>query len=91
MQTCPDCPEGGEWAIFLDALRHAARDGDIHQKDVRPLIRGRIQHKHIGQLYRRAKKEGVLTQVGKEPSKDFQGRNTHHDSPVYALRLGGAA
>lgn len=81
--------ETDEWSLFLAAVRQAASaaaDGKVHQHLVRPLIRGRIAPKHIGALYRRAKSEGLLVQVGKEPSRDVAGRNTHHDSPVYELR-----
>ena len=78
-----------EWTLFRAALRQAvteANDGRVHQHLVRPLIRGRIEPKRIGQQYTRAKREGLLVQVDKEPSKDSAGRNTHHDSPVYELR-----
>ena len=86
-ECAPVAPvEAGEWAAFVAALRSAAVDGIVHQSAVRPLIRGRIYHKHIGQLYSRARREGLLTPVGEEPSKDVAGRNTHHRSPVYRLR-----
>lgn len=83
-----------EWGVFVTAVRAAVcsrplceRPGrHVHQDDVRPRIKGRIEPKHIGQLYRRAKSEGLLAFVGKEPSGDAEGRNTHHDSPVYELR-----
>lgn len=78
-----------EWALFVAALRQAASassDGRVHQHHVRPLIRGRVFHKHVGQLYARAKREGVLRPVDEEQSKDSAGRNTHHKSPVYELR-----
>lgn len=90
------CTEMTEWAIFTAALASAARPGrhedcaigerHVHQDNVRPRIRGRIEPKHIGGLYRRAKQERLLVHIGKEPSGDSEGRNTHHDSPVYALR-----
>lgn len=85
-QLC-QCQSGDEWSIFTAALRQVARpNGEVHQDDVRPLIRGRIEAKHIGMLYRRAKSEHLLTYLRKEPSGDVAGRNTHHDSPVYQLR-----
>lgn len=85
-QACPACAPTTEWGIFTAALREAARpNGEVHQDDVRPLIRGRIQPKHIGTLYRRAKAERVLTFLRKEPSGDVAGRNTHHDQPVYQI------
>jgi len=80
--------DGNEWSLFIVALRQAARDGIVHQNDVRPLIRGRIYHKHIGPLYTRAKAAGVLVELHREQSEDGIGRNTHHASGVY--RLGAA-
>lgn len=80
-------PARDEWDIFVAALRSAVDTaGEIHQGDVRPLIRGRIEPKHIGQFYRRARKEGLIKFLRKEQSNDEQGRNTHHDSPVYELK-----
>ena len=86
------CTDMTEWVIFTTALSSATcrKRCDvtcihIHQDDVRPLIKGRIEPKHIGQLYKRAKTEGLLRPIGKERSGDVEGRNTHHDSPVYAL------
>ena len=87
-----ECSEMTSWAVFTRALETAAkrsRDGLVHQGEVRPLIRNRIAPKTIGRLYSRARREGLLKQVGKEPSTDERGRNTHHDSPIYRLR--GAA
>ncbi|MGZ4521033.1 MAG: hypothetical protein ACXVGA_06770 [Mycobacteriaceae bacterium] len=86
--TLCGCPSSkpDEWQIFLTAVRSVARGGRVHQGDVRPLLRGRVQPKHVGQLYARAKREGLLIPVGKEPSNDTAGRNTHHDSPIYELR-----
>ena len=87
----PVIRETEEWRVFVDALRRAAKDGEVHQDDVRALIRGRIYHKHIGQLYARARRDGVLVPLRKEQSGDKEGRNTHHASPVYELRLPSAA
>lgn len=81
---CPERPTSDEWAIFLAALRTATRDGEIHQGNVRPLIRGRVAPKLIGSFYRKAKAQDLIEQVRKEQSDDTAGRNTHHDSPVYA-------
>jgi hypothetical protein len=84
------CP-GGEWTVFVRALRSVARDdGTVHQGDVRPLIRGRIEPKHIGQLYRRARTLGLIADTGeREPSTDVAGRNTDKTCRIY--RLGAAA
>lgn len=76
-----------EWQIFTTALKAAVRDdGSIHQADVRPLIRGRIEPKHIGQLWRRARSEGLVRDTGeREQSNDVAGRNADKLDRVYAL------
>lgn len=82
--------EASEWLTFTRALRSAVRDdGRVHQADVRPLIRGRIEPKHIGTLYRRARTEGLLREVAHERSDDTEGRNAGRLEPVYQYR--GAA
>ncbi len=88
-----DCPDLApvapptEWSIFTTALKQAVRDdGSIHQADVRPLIRGRIEPKHIGQLWRRARSEGLVRDTGeREQSNDVAGRNADKLDRVYAL------
>ncbi len=86
-EACAPTGPESEWRLFVGALQQVVRpDGRVHQHDVRPLIRGRVAPKRIGQFYARAKREELLVQVGKEPSNDRQGRNTHHDSPIYELR-----
>jgi hypothetical protein len=77
---------GDEWGIFVAALREAVRDGEVHQRDMRPLIRGRIEPKHIGLFYRRAKRDGLLIEVRREQSNDEQGGNTNKWEPIYELR-----
>lgn len=80
----------GEWSVFVAALRTAAADGVVHQSAVRPLIRGRVLPKHVGQMYRRAKTEGLLVDTGdREPSNDVAGRNTDKLDRIY--RLGATA
>lgn len=83
--TFCECADMGEWAIFVRALRSVVRDdGSIHQRDVRPLIRGRIEPKHIGGLYVRARKGGLIRDTRrKEPSGDHAGRNGDKESRVY--------
>ncbi len=80
-----------EWAIFRTAVRSAARDdGTVHLCDVRPLIRGRIEPKHIGQMWRRARSEGLVRDTGeREQSDDVAGRNADKLDRIY--RLGRAA
>ena len=78
-----------EWATFTAALRAAAVDGLVHQSAVRPLIRGRIQPKHIGQCYRRARTLGLIVADEPERSDDYAGRNAGRWEPKY--RLGAAA
>jgi hypothetical protein len=78
-----------EWAVFKAALKAAVRaDGTVHQADVRPRIRGRIAPKHIGQLWRRARSEGLVRDTGeREPSNDVAGRNADKLDRIYALRV----
>ncbi len=88
-----DCPElapvapQSEWSIFRSAVTSTARDdGTVHQCDVRPLVRGRIEPKHIGQLWRRARSEGLVRDTGeREQSNDVAGRNADKLDRVYAL------
>lgn len=77
---------GSEWQLFLAALRQSVRaDGTVHIKDVRPLIRKKIPAKHIGLLWRRARKEGLIEETGTwEQSDDTQGRNAHRVEMVYS-------
>lgn len=83
--TCP----GGDWAIFTSALRKSVRaDGTIHQRDVRPQIRGRVPAKSIGTFYRRAKAEGLIVDTGeREPSNDVAGRNADKLDRIYRLAV----
>ena len=93
---CPGCGyhpahqgcvcETDEWALFTAALRQAARGNKVRQRHVRPLIHGRIEPKHIGLLYRRARREGLLREVDREESNDVKGGNTNKWEPVYELR-----
>lgn len=56
----------------------------MHVNDVRPLIRGRVAPKHVGQMYRRAKSLGLLVDVDRwEPSTDEAGANTDKPARVY--------
>ena len=99
---CPGCGHhvatqgchcaGSEWAVFVRALRKAADaspDGRVHQHLVRPLIRDRMEPKAIGRAYSKARRERLLVEVGREPSRDERGRNTNKWDPYYELR--GAA
>ena len=97
--SCPQCteaktvtevalpdPTDAEWSIFTAALRLARRaDNTVHQCDVRPHIRGRIEPKHIGILWRRAKSEGLVVEVGHERSNDTAGRNAGRMEPYYEI------
>lgn len=80
-----NCDDMGEWATFARALRTARRNDDtVHVNDVRPLIRGRVESKHIGQFYRRAKSLDLLVDVDRwEPSTDEAGGNTDKPARVY--------
>ena len=84
--TLPVAPPTSEWDVFVAAVKAAARDGLVHQRDVRPAIRGRVAPKSIGTFYRRAKSEGWLRDTGeREPSDDVVGRNADKLDRVYAL------
>lgn len=80
------CP-GGDWQVFKDALRAVAEtDGTVHQRHMRRLIRGRIAPKQIGQLYRKAKAEGLIVDTGeREQSDDVAGRNSDKLDRLYRL------
>lgn len=93
-EWCTDCERktfrpSTEWGIFTRALHDAAVDGIVHQSEVRPLVRGRIKPHRIGGLYRRARHEGLLVEVGHERSDDHEGKNAGRMEPKYELR--GAA
>lgn len=79
--------DGGEWSTFVAAVRAVAReDGTVHQCDMRPRLRGVVESKHVGTLYRRAKSEGLLRDTGeREPSDDVAGRNSDKLDRIYAL------
>lgn len=83
--SCGHAPD--EWTIFRRALTTVARehDGVIHQSDVRPVIRGHIEHKHIGGFYTRAKAEGLIHQDGHDTSDDRAGKNAGRLEPRYRL------
>jgi hypothetical protein len=95
---CPTCGyhltkqrcvcQHSEWAIFTAALRQVAVDGIVHQSAMRRLIRGRIEPKHVGTFYRRAKAEGLIRDTGeREPSDDAAGRNSDKLDRIYALAV----
>jgi hypothetical protein len=91
--TCTSCEverlrkPNDEWTFFLRTLRDAVRpDGTVHQCDVRPKLRGRIEHKRIGVLWRRARTLGLISEVGTERSDDVKGKNAGRHEPVYRLR-----
>lgn len=76
-----------EWVIFVAALRSVVRaDKTVHACDVRPIIRGRIEPKRIGQAWKRARSVGLLVELGHERSDDDQGRNRGRMEPFYELR-----
>jgi hypothetical protein len=84
---CTELTGDSEWHTFLTAIRTAVRpDGSVHQCDVRPIIRGRIEPKHIGQMWRRARTTGLVRDTGeREPSNDVVGRNADKLDRIYAL------
>ncbi len=86
-QECAPVAPADEWGTFVSALRQARRpDGTVHANDVRPLIAS-IYSKHRGQLYRRAKSDGLIRDTGmKEPSTDVAGRNSDKEARIYEWR-----
>lgn len=79
-----ECTEGSEWAVFVAALKQARKpDGSVHVNDVRPLIKGRITSKHIGQLWQKARREYLLKLIGHEDSTDVAGKNADKIARVY--------
>lgn len=74
-----------EWSTFVAVLRECAVSGVVHQRDVRPRLRGRIKPQSIGKCYSRAIREGVLVPLGREESDDVVGRNTNKLEPYYRL------
>lgn len=84
------CRDGSEWALFVKALKAAvdmADDGLLHQRFVRPLIRGRITPKHIGQCWKKARDEQLVVEAGHERSNDREGRNAGRMEPYYRLEI----
>lgn len=92
-ETCTSCEleriakPADEWAYFLGVIRKVAAEhnGRVDWTHVRPQLRGRVQHKHIGQLTRRAKHLGLLVAEKYQPSQDDVGKNTGRLEPVYRL------
>lgn len=75
------CPAaaGTYWQILVAAFKRAARcgpDGRVRQKDLDPLITGRIPAHKIGSLRNRAIREGLIREVGRDKS-----------GPIYELRM----
>lgn len=88
---CCDCARkavvlaADPWAFFVRTLRaHVRADGTVHVNDVRELLRGRIEPKQIGLLWRRAKSAGLI-HGGREwePSSDGLGRNDDKQARIW--------
>lgn len=82
-QSC-HCP-GSDWDIFTRALRESVKNGEVHQRDMRPKIRGCINPQNIPGLYAKAKRIGLITEIRRERSNDVIGRNGNKYEPVYSL------
>ena len=72
-----------DWSTFLGAVRSVVRDGEVHPKDLRPILRGVIEPKTLSRCYRRAKSEGLFVEAGHERSDDVAGGNTHRLEAFY--------
>ena len=82
---CCNCDDA-EWQVFLRAVRAAAQDdGTVHQRDVRPRLRGSLDPKAIGRQWARARRERVVSEIGHERSDDRHGKNAGRMEPVYRL------
>ena len=80
-----------EWNVFELALRSSVRDdGTVHVNDVRPKIRGRVEPKHIGSSWRRARALGLIKLIpgpsGWEESTDTASRNADKLARIYTWR-----
>lgn len=80
--TCTSCEierlrkPNDEWSFFLRTLRSCVRDdGTLHVNDVRPLIRGKVEPKHIGQFWKRAATLKLIRFKEWEQSTDEAGGN----------------
>jgi hypothetical protein len=73
------------WAFFVRTLRAKVRaDGTLHVNDVRESLRGRVEPKQIGLLWRRARTAGLIHGGDEwEPSTDAQGGNADKVARVY--------
>lgn len=80
-----------EWQVFTAAVRKVAAEhgGEVDWTHVRPLIRGRVEPKHVGQFVKRARRGGLLIEVTHRRSEDHIGKNAGRLEPLY--RIGEAA
>lgn len=64
--------------------------GQVSANDVRPLLPPWVLPQRVGAVFVAMKSAGELERVGKVPSDDSEGRNTHHDHGLWRLRAGAA-
>ena len=76
-----------EWAVLVAAVSKVAaeHDGEVDWTHVRPIIRGRIEPKHVGTLVRRARREGLLIEDHFDRSEDAVGKNAGRMEPKYRI------
>ena len=76
-----------EWAVLVAAVNKVAaeHDGEVDWTHVRPIIRGRIEPKHVGTLVRRARREGLLIEDHFHRSEDVVGKNAGRMEPKYRI------
>ena len=76
-----------EWAVLVAAVSKVAaeHDGEVDWTHVRPIIRGRIEPKHVGTLVRRARREGLLIEDHFDRSEDVVGKNAGRMEPKYRI------
>jgi len=78
-----------EWRTFLAAIKQVAAEngGEVDANKVRPLVRGRIEPKHIGTAFAVAKKAELIERIGINESTDVAGKNAGRPQPLYRLRV----
>lgn len=77
-----------EWSTFLAAIKRVAAEngGQVDANKVRPLVRGRIEPKHIATAYAVAKRAELIERIGINESTDTEGKNAGRPQPLYRLR-----
>lgn len=82
-----DADKDADYARFRALLKAAVReDGTVHACDMRPRTAGAFEPRRLSSLWKRARHERVLVEVGTERSNDEAGKNAGRWEPYYELR-----